>query len=134
MAAIYALKPDGTKQKFLLEKEQVVIGRGQDADIVVADEVVSRHHCAITTKGTRYYLRDLNSRNGTFLNGQKTTQAELGYDDRIKIGNVTLLFHPDMGKGTATMFREVSDMSAKGKGYHTIMKELVKEAGAKAKK
>ena len=134
MAAIFYLKPDGTRQKFLLGKEYVIIGRGQDADVVVANDTVSGHHCAVTTKGTRYYLRDLSSRNGTFLNGQKISQAELGYDDRIKIGNTTLLFHPDMDKGMATLCREVGDLSEKGKGYHTIMKQLVKEAEAKGKK
>jgi predicted component of type VI protein secretion system len=48
----------------------VTIGRGQDADLVLADELVSRRHAQVTPAGPGAVVEDLGSRNGTFVNGE----------------------------------------------------------------
>ena len=48
----------------------VTIGRGRDADLVLADELVSRRHAQVTPEGPGAVVEDLGSRNGTFVNGE----------------------------------------------------------------
>ena len=64
------------------------IGRTPDNDIVLADPTVSRHHAELRfTPTTGYELRDLQSHNGTFVNGQHITVAHLQGTDLVSIGN-----------------------------------------------
>jgi pSer/pThr/pTyr-binding forkhead associated (FHA) protein len=69
----------------------VTVGRGQDADLVLADELVSRRHARITPTGSGAVVEDLGSRNGTFVNGEAIygpTRLEPG--DQLQLG-VTLV-------------------------------------------
>lgn len=64
------------------------VGRASDADFVVAeDSYLSSIHFALECDGQRCDLRDLNSRNGVFVNGVRINEAVLQDDDRIKAGN-----------------------------------------------
>lgn len=69
-----------------------VIGRGHSADITVMDIKVSRAHCRIDRQGNTFYLNDLNSTNGTFLNGQQIDRQVLHRGDYIKVGYTILAF------------------------------------------
>ncbi len=60
-----------TGQRWTLGDEPLVIGRGNDSDIVLPERQVSRHHLKILYHDGRYLLEDLDSKNGTFLNGQQ---------------------------------------------------------------
>lgn len=60
-----------TGETYPLSFESLTIGRGVDNTIVLADPLVSRHHAEITLQGNKWVLRDLNSANGTFVNGQR---------------------------------------------------------------
>lgn len=73
---------------FTLEGE-VSIGRDRDNAIRFAHDepLVSRHHCVIEPVDDGFLIRDLNSRNGTFVNGELITQRMLGHGDRIQIGD-----------------------------------------------
>jgi pSer/pThr/pTyr-binding forkhead associated (FHA) protein len=69
----------------------VTVGRGRDADLVLADELVSRHHAQLTPSGSGAVVVDLGSRNGTFVNGEGIhgpTRLEPG--DQLQLG-VTLV-------------------------------------------
>ena len=68
-----------------------IIGRDADATIVLDDDLVSRRHAMIEVSGGQAVLRDLDSRNGTFLNNQRVTEAVvLQNGDRIGIGDHVL--------------------------------------------
>jgi len=67
------------------------IGRGADVDIRVDDPGVSRNHAEIVM-GTPLTVRDLNSTNGTTVNGQRITELELAEGTAIHIGSTTLVF------------------------------------------
>jgi hypothetical protein len=56
-------------RRWHLEKDAILIGRGSDCDIVVADRQVSRHHARVVHSEHGYILEDLGSKNGTHLNG-----------------------------------------------------------------
>ena len=67
----------------------VRIGRANDNDIVLADLSVSRHHAELRNTGGRYEIADLDSRNGTFLNGVRVDMALVSEQDIIGIGPAT---------------------------------------------
>ena len=81
-----------------IEKEKTVIGRGTQADIVLRDEIASRLHAEIARLTleddiVEYYINDLGSTNGTFLNGSRVTDNQLLEDgDKIKVGNHLMKF------------------------------------------
>lgn len=81
-----------------LEREEVILGRALEADVRVNDSKVSRRHARILTVTdsetgkTEYVLKDLNSRNGTLLNGQKIADETLNHGDKITIGENILRF------------------------------------------
>jgi FHA domain len=66
--------------------EAVTIGRGPDNTIVVNDPSISTHHAQLLLEGDTYRLKDLDSTNGTRVNGKPVTEAVLRFDDRIRFG------------------------------------------------
>jgi two-component system, cell cycle response regulator len=79
-------------------KDRMIIGRGSQADLVLRDEIASRQHAEIVRLAlegnlVEYYINDLGSTNGTFLNGAKVMSQQLLQDgDKIKIGNHLLKY------------------------------------------
>lgn len=73
--------------------ETFSIGRGENNDIVINDSFVSLEHACITKYKHGYWLADLNSTNGTILNGKEITgEVVLNSGDEIKIGDATFKF------------------------------------------
>ena len=69
------------------------IGRSGDADVRIEDSFASSVHCRIYSRGASYYLEDLNSTNGTYLNGARLHgEAELSDLDEVKIGDTEFRF------------------------------------------
>lgn len=83
---------DAGKTFPLGEKSVVVLGRGEAADITIWDIRASRAHCRIDRIDGGFRLSDLNSSNGTFVNGKKVTSHLLQSGDLIKIGASVLQF------------------------------------------
>jgi pSer/pThr/pTyr-binding forkhead associated (FHA) protein len=69
------------------------IGRSTDADVRIEDRFASAIHARLYSRGAHYYVEDMSSTNGTFLNGgQLAGEAELSDLDEIKIGDTELRF------------------------------------------
>lgn len=80
------------KEQYSLS-ENTTIGRDDSNDIVLKDKFISKHHAQIIRDEGVYFLEDLNSANGTFLNGEMIEDAiELKDKDMIDIGQVEFLF------------------------------------------
>lgn len=74
-------------------EESISIGRNDHNDIVINDGFISHEHACITRHKQRYWLVDLGSTNGTYLNGCRITEETvLSNGDKIKIGAVTFTF------------------------------------------
>jgi pSer/pThr/pTyr-binding forkhead associated (FHA) protein len=73
-----------------MDRERIVIGRGREADLAVAEPTISRQHAAIAWDGEGYVLEDLGSTNGTRVNGRKATRARLLAGDEIELGRLQL--------------------------------------------
>jgi pSer/pThr/pTyr-binding forkhead associated (FHA) protein len=67
------------------------VGRAARADFIVDAALVSRLHCRLTAGATELEVVDLESTNGTFVNGQRTTRTSLKHGDRLGVGRVDLL-------------------------------------------
>lgn len=80
-----------TNQVFSLEKFKFEIGR-EGPDLVINDPTVSRQHAVIENHAPRFLLKDLGSRNGTFLNGKRITVEFLESGDVVQAGKVKLRF------------------------------------------
>lgn len=76
-----------------LVKGRTVIGRGSDADITIPDAGTSRRHVEILWDGERAMVRDLQSTNGTMLDGHKVSEAPLPPDSVVTIGRTEIAFH-----------------------------------------
>src|SRR6266480_6155388 len=72
--------------------DTVRIGRGPLNDIVIDNPVVSAQHAMLLNTGDSYWLRDLNSTNGTYVNGLLFTYGELKDGDTIRFGAVMAIF------------------------------------------
>ena len=67
------------------------VGRASRADFIVDAGLVSRLHCRLTAGATELEVVDLESTNGTFVNGERTPRATLKRGDRLGVGRVELL-------------------------------------------
>ena len=64
-----------------------LFGRGEDCHLRAGSELVSRHHCVLLVDGQSVFVRDLSSRNGTFINGERvSSEQELADGDQLAIG------------------------------------------------
>ncbi len=87
------------KKQFELGEDRVTIGRTDENTLVLADEGVSRQHAAIEYQGGDFYIVDLDSQNGVFLNNEKVEKAKLKYWDEIQIHNYVIKFMSKPGIG-----------------------------------
>ncbi len=71
---------------------QLLVGRGEAADIRLNDDTLSRIHISIRKKDEEFYLTDLDSDSGTRVNGKPVERVKLQDGDRIQIGNTTIAF------------------------------------------
>ncbi len=75
----------------------VTVGRLPDNAVVIDSPAVSGHHACLSLDGSTFILEDLDSTNGTFVNGRRITRYTLRNGDVVKIGNHALEFDADHG-------------------------------------
>ncbi|HXK26231.1 MAG TPA: FHA domain-containing protein [Myxococcota bacterium] len=72
---------------------RVAIGRGKDCELVLFTDSASRRHAEVYPEGADFYVRDLGSKNGTYLNGERLERAQqLRPGDRIGVGSCAITF------------------------------------------
>lgn len=93
MADIVEFKDGKTGVKMPLQKDKVYIGRGNDNEIVIEDELISKVHAVIEKLSInsdsalcRYTISDLDSTNGTYVNDEAITKSSLWHGDIIRVG------------------------------------------------
>ncbi len=91
--AILRVKSGPHKGKvYEIRDENLVMGRDVTDGIQVMDQGVSRRHAEIFRIGEMFFIRDLESRNGTFVNEKTISEELLRFGDQIRVGNSTLVF------------------------------------------
>ena len=89
---LIVLYPQASFRQIPVMQGKTVIGRGTDADIRLEDDMISRKHCELSWDGNRMTVRDLDSTNGTFLDGVTVTAhpKTIESDNRLQIGKMVL--------------------------------------------
>lgn len=77
---------------FKIDQEETTVGRSSKADMYVNDVGISRNHARLITWGDDVFVEDLNSANGTYLNGERISRRiQLADGDKITLGSTTIL-------------------------------------------
>ena len=79
----------------LLKDTEIIIGRNKDCDLVLDSPNVSRWHARLETQDSTYWITDLESMNGTSLNGKRISRARLEEGDQVKIGSHIFIFQDE---------------------------------------
>ncbi len=87
-----ALVGENEVLEFEMTKDEIVLGRGTVCDVILTDKKASRKHCAVVRTGATYSIKDLESGNGTLVNGEEVSVHELSSDDVIKVGDSEFSF------------------------------------------
>lgn len=127
MSSLRVRAPDGTSRRIPLGTMPKIVGRDEEADIIVEDHNVSRRHCSITGLPNGIRVQDLNSTNGTWVNGKRITAAILKNGDKLQIGDIAFIAECEPPMGFSTAIRKVEDQFAVGKGFRTILGEIAAE-------
>lgn len=107
MLSILITDKDGTHRRQELSAEEAVIGRADDADVVLPRNSVSKKHARIVRKNGRYVIADLGSTNGTYVNGRKIHgPLQLTEGDKIYLGDFILTVEKVEGAPAAPSGRE----------------------------
>jgi len=94
MAVLRVLKGQNPGQLLPLEGDSIVLGRHPECDVVLEIGAVSRQHARLIRAGDDFYVEDLNSRNGTFLNDEMVAgRQRLRENDRLRICDMEFVFH-----------------------------------------
>lgn len=92
-------------RRWPLERDRIVIGRSPQADVCIPDRRISSNHAEISRRDGRYYLRDLGSKNGTYVNGQLLdSECALRDGDEIHLALVVTLTFVDAGRTVPLIF------------------------------
>ncbi len=75
----------------MVEAKNIVVGRGEDCEVIVADKSCSRHHASFYDENGTLKVQDLQSSNGTFLRGKKVGIVNVSVGSRIQLGNVLVV-------------------------------------------
>jgi len=110
IAGPYLTDPNGHEHH--LPVERATIGRAIECDVVIASKSVSREHTRLRKEGRRWFVEDLGSTNGTYLNGERVSGSLALLDgDILKVGDISFVFHdPD----TTTRENPIPDLEVDG--------------------
>ncbi len=93
--ALVTFSKSGSRKEFTIRNGETVIGRKTDADLRIPLNEISRSHCELSVTDDGVILRDLDSRNGTFLNDEEISEAPIKAGDRIRLGPVVFVVQID---------------------------------------
>ena len=95
MAKLVVLSAGMTGRTQELKVDKTTIGRLEDNTFQIAEASVSSHHCEVLLRGNDVVVRDLNSTNGTFINGEKVTEKAIKPGQILRLGQVELRLETD---------------------------------------
>lgn len=90
MAKLVLLSAGMTGRTHELKADKTTIGRVEDNVFQIAEPSVSSHHCEVLVRGNDILVKDLNSTNGTFVNGEKVTEGPLKPGQILRLGQVEM--------------------------------------------
>ena len=95
MPKIVVLSEGLTGRSIDLKVDKTTVGRLEDNAFQISEQSVSSHHCELLLKGSDVIVRDLNSTNGTYINGEKISEKVLKPGQILRLGNVEARLETD---------------------------------------
>src|SRR6267154_1639146 len=95
MAKLVVLNAGMTGRTHELTVEKVTIGRVEDNTFQIAEPSVSSHHCEVLLRGSEVVIHDLESTNGTFINGEKISEKVLKVGEILRLGQIEMRLEGD---------------------------------------
>src|SRR5512145_635080 len=92
MARLVLLSEGYTGRIYELKSEKTTVGRLPDNAFSIAEASVSSHHAELSLKGSELHIKDLGSTNGTFINGERVTEAVAKHGQIVRLGMVEMRF------------------------------------------
>jgi len=92
-----------------LDKPRLTIGRKPDNDLVIDNPAVSGHHALIFSEGGVFFIEDLGSTNGTFVNDAKIQKEKLKNSDRVAVGAHVLIYQDEIAPASTPPMEIESD-------------------------
>ena len=92
LVVIYSSDARELGKRHVLGAQPIQMGRGSDNTIVLENDSVSRRHCRIEKRGRAYFVQDLQSTNGTYVNDELISDYQLRRGDQIKVGDTIFKF------------------------------------------
>ena len=96
MAKLVVLSAGMTGRTQELKLDKTTIGRVEDNTFQIAEPSVSSHHCEVLLRGSEVVVRDLNSTNGTFINGEKVTESPIKPGQILRLGQIEMRLETDV--------------------------------------
>ena len=128
MAKLIGVTGDFKDREYPLEEGEITIGRKTDNVILLDNPTVSSHHCVLTLAGTSCTLQDLDSTNGTRLNGRsvRNEPADLHHKDVLQLGDIEFIVDaPELSSASAARYTDAdaevaTDAMAAPQDFNTI--------------
>ena len=93
MATLYQVGEDGScEERWEISDAPFVVGRSGRAQVTIEDDGLSRRHFVIVRVGEGHVIKDLNSRNGTWVEGRRVGAEKLHHNDCIRAGHTQFVF------------------------------------------
>ncbi len=97
------------QEVFLLVNPEIYVGRSQECDICIANPTVSSQHAIIGVNDGKIVLQDLNSSNGTYVNGDKVSEKNLKHGDLTQFGAAFLRFETEFDQTSPSKPNELRE-------------------------
>jgi pSer/pThr/pTyr-binding forkhead associated (FHA) protein len=120
MPRLVAQSPEFTGKSFELSGPEITVGRLEDNKIQLEHASVSGHHAMLTLDEQDYVLKDLDSTNGSRINGEKVSSQKLRRNDMVRFGNIEVLYdseHQPPGRPMPSLSERVNLAECATKGH-----------------
>ena len=101
MAKLVLLSAGMTGRTHELKTEKTTVGRVEDNTFQIAEPSVSSHHAEVLLRGNDVIVKDLNSTNGTFINGEKITESTIKPRQILRLGQIEMRLETDTPPSTS---------------------------------
>ena len=120
MATLCLLDDDGAiTKRWELSQEPVSIGRDDSAEVILDDESLSRRHFMVFLDKESYAIQDLDSQNGTWVDGKRTHTTKLKHHDCIVAGRTVFLFDERSVGGQSPVTASLQQTAVKAEALPT---------------
>lgn len=128
MPSLFVIRGNDQGTRFELEKNTLRLGRDSSGAIQIHDTEVSRQHAEIQRDDQDFGIRDLNSSNGTYVNGQRVREHRLASGDQIQVGSTLMLYTGPSDESEEDLAQTISiataqDLEDQSQIIHSVTQE-----------